>query len=100
MDHRTTTCLAITVAIFTATISVTAQTPALAITHVSVVDVVNGRIIPNSTVTIRGGTIAGITQDNTRPTGSRMVDGSGKFLIPGLWDMHAHMEAAGESWLQ
>jgi hypothetical protein len=28
------------------------------------------------------------------------VDGQGKFLIPGLWDMHAHVEMAGESSLQ
>ena len=28
------------------------------------------------------------------------MDGQGKFVIPGLWDMHAHMEMTGESSLQ
>ena len=25
------------------------------------------------------------------PAGAKVIDGSGKFLIPGLWDMHAHL---------
>ena len=29
------------------------------------------------------------------PAGSQVVDGKGKFLIPGLWDMHAHYYAIG-----
>ena len=28
------------------------------------------------------------------------MDGQGRFVIPGLWDMHAHMEMTGESSLQ
>src|SRR5438132_4320771 len=66
-----------------------AQTPEVAITRVNLVDVANGRIIPNSTVTISGGTIASVTQSGA-PKGVRVVDGRGRFLIPGLWDMHAH----------
>jgi imidazolonepropionase-like amidohydrolase len=71
----------------------------LAITHVNVVDVVSGRVLPNSTVVIDGGTIASVTQ-NPPPGGARVFEGQGKFLIPGLWDMHAHMEAAGQSALE
>ena len=71
----------------------------LAITHVNVVDVVNGRVVPNSTVVINGDTISSVTQDSSS-SGARVLDGQGKFLIPGLWDMHAHMEATGESSLQ
>jgi len=37
---------------------------------------------------------------NAPPADAQVVDGQGKFLIPGLWDMHAHTEASGESWLQ
>jgi len=51
-------------------------------------------------VVISGGTIASVTQNTAPPASSQMVDGQGKFLIPGLWDMHAHMEASGASWLQ
>jgi cytosine/adenosine deaminase-related metal-dependent hydrolase len=64
------------------------------------VDIVDGRILQNRTVTIRGRTIASITQNTAPPGDAQVVDGQGKFLIPGLWDMHAHMEMTGESWLQ
>ena len=93
-------CLLSVAATFMATVPVTPQTRTLAVTRVNVVDLVNGRIVPNSTVTIRGRTIAGVTQNSAPPTDVQVVDGQGGFLIPGLWDMHAHMEATGESWLQ
>jgi imidazolonepropionase-like amidohydrolase len=85
---------------FVASTSVRPQTRALVITRVNVVDVVTGRIVPNRTVTIGGSTITGVTQGGAPPAGALVVDGQGRFLIPGLWDMHAHMEAAGEPWLQ
>jgi hypothetical protein len=85
--------------ILIATVSVTPQTQSLAITHVNVVDVAAGRIVPNATVTISGSTITSVTPDGAPAAQARVVDGRGKFLIPGLWDMHAHMEAAGEPWL-
>ena len=83
-----------------ATVSVTPQPRPLVITHVNVVDVVDGRLLPDRTVTISGQTITGLTQDSAPPADARVVDGRGKFLIPGLWDMHAHMEMTGESSLQ
>ena len=101
MRHpRVPTCLLAVAATLMATVPVTPQTRTLAVTRVNVVDVVSGRIVPNSTVTIRGSTIASVTQNSGPPTEVQVVDGQGRFLIPGLWDMHAHMEATGESWLQ
>jgi hypothetical protein len=82
-----------------ATAAVTAQTPSVAITGVNVVDVVNGRIVPNSTVTISGQTITSVTRNGGPPSGARVVDGQGKFLIPGLWDMHAHIQGSEAGWL-
>lgn len=80
--------------------SVTAQKRVLAITSVNVIDVATGQILPNRTVTIRNQTIASITPSGGAPAGAEVVDARGGFLIPGLWDMHSHMEAAGSSWLQ
>lgn len=88
-----------------------AQTPAptmpgepprnsLAITGVSVVDVASGGILPNSTVLIHGEAIASVSRNAAPPVNARVVDGRGKYLIPGLWDMHAHMEGSGEAWLE
>ena len=50
-------------------------------------------------MTIRSDTIASVAQ-NSAPRDAQTVDGRGQFLIPGLWDMHAHMEMTGAAWLQ
>jgi hypothetical protein len=63
----------------------------LAITHVTVIDVASGTAKPDMTVTIRGDRIAAIERSSsTNRNGVQVVDGRGKFLIPGLWDMHVH----------
>jgi hypothetical protein len=91
-------CL-LTSAAVSAPVSVASETRPLAITGVNVVDVVKGGILTNRTVAISGGKITDVTPSGRPPAGARAVDGRGTFLIPGLWDMHAHMEASGESWL-
>ena len=61
----------------------------VAIQHVSVVNVVNGRIQKDTTVLLTDGTITAIGR-NIPVKMTKVVDGTGKFLIPGLWDMHVH----------
>ena len=95
VDRKATICLLVLAATLIATVSVTPQTRALVITRVNVVDVVDGRFLPNRTVTISGQTIASITPNGASPADARVVDGQGKFLIPGLWDMHSHHQATG-----
>jgi hypothetical protein len=60
--------------------------------NVAVVDVANDRIVPGRDVTIRNGRIDSVGA--SIPEGGQrdliVVDGAGKFLIPGLWDMHVH----------
>jgi imidazolonepropionase-like amidohydrolase len=99
-DRTSTICLLAVAAALIATASLISQTRSLVITRINVVDVTDGRILPDSTVTISGGTIASISRNGAPSHGAQVVDGQGKFLIPGLWDMHAHMEMAGEPWLQ
>jgi len=62
----------------------------IAITHVTVIDVINGAPLRDVTVTIRDGKIISVGHD-AAPAGATIVDGRGKFLIPGLWDMHVHL---------
>ena len=66
--------------------------PPVAITNVTVIDTTGGPAKPNMTVVIQGGRIAavGAAADTAVPKAARVVDGKGKFLIPGLWDMHIH----------
>ncbi len=66
--------------------------PAIRLTNVTVIDVRGGKARPGMTVTIVDGRITAIVPNGTpgEATGRR-IDASGKFLIPGLWDMHVHL---------
>src|SRR5881398_2653830 len=70
-----------------------AQSTTLSIRHVAVVDVIGGQLLPDMTVVIRGRTIAAMSTDGRLriPRGATLIDGRGKYLIPGLWDMHVHL---------
>ena len=63
-----------------------------AFAHVAVVDVERGVVRDNQTVVVVGNRLAEVGPANrvTVPAGSLVIDARGKFLIPGLWDMHAH----------
>jgi hypothetical protein len=60
--------------------------------NVSIVDVVAGRVVASRDVVVRNGRIDAIDESlpDRGPGGLAVVDGTGKFLIPGLWDMHVH----------
>jgi imidazolonepropionase-like amidohydrolase len=64
----------------------------LAFTHVTVIDTVRGTLNSDATVIIAGDRIValGKTGRTRLPSGAQVVDATGKFLIPGLWDMHFH----------
>lgn len=60
-------------------------------TDCTVVDVLSGRFLPNSTVSVKGGYVAGI---NDGLTANETVDLEGMFLAPGLIDAHVHIESS------
>lgn len=68
----------------------------LVVAHVTVIDVAAGTAIPDQIVVIRGRRIAivGDAGTTTVPDGAEVIDGSGRYLIPGLWDMHVHLDSA------
>src|SRR5688572_7539363 len=70
----------------------------LVIRDVTVIDGTGAKPLPAMTVVIRNGRIAqlGEAARVKAPAGARLIDGGGKFLIPGLWDMHGHLTDAGE----
>src|SRR5262245_53024142 len=59
------------------------------INHVTIVDVADGSRVPNQSVSFDGDRITAIGPYRSRAAG-RQVDGTGLFLLPGLWDMHVH----------
>jgi imidazolonepropionase-like amidohydrolase len=65
---------------------------AVAITHVNVIDATGSPPQADMTVIIRDQHIVGLSRSEAAqlPRGARIVDAHGKFLIPGLWDMHVH----------
>jgi len=76
--------------------TVRAQSP-IVVRNATTVDVQTGSLRPAQTVIIEGTrtkTIGEAAQLAT-PKGARIVDGTGKFLIPGLWDMHVHATGPG-----
>jgi len=60
--------------------------------HVTVIDVTGGPTQPDRTVVIADGHITEISDSAKAvvPKDSQVVEAKGKFLIPGLWDMHVH----------
>lgn len=65
----------------------------LVIAHVTVIDATGGPARPGTTVVVLGNRIAALGADEkiAVPKAAHVVDGTGKFLIPGLWDMHVHL---------
>ena len=65
---------------------------ALVFTHVTVIDMTGALPRPDHTVVVTGDriTAVGKTGEVEVPEEARVVDASGKFMIPGLWDMHVH----------
>ncbi|MGH7652740.1 MAG: amidohydrolase family protein, partial [Gemmatimonadaceae bacterium] len=84
--------LAIAAAVIAVSGCTGSREPTTAITHVSIVDVVAGATRADNTVIIHGNRIvyAGAATNANIPDGARLIDGRGKFLIPGLWDVHVH----------
>lgn len=70
-----------------------------AITDVTVIPMTGDTALRGFTVVVRDGRIAevGSTRNVKLPAGARRVDGRGKYLIPGLADMHTHLYADGEA---
>jgi imidazolonepropionase-like amidohydrolase len=60
-----------------------------------VIDVATGRLRNGLTVVTQGDRIVGIGPRIAIPRGAARVNGKGRFLIPGLWDMHSHHQGTG-----
>src|SRR5262249_8270233 len=60
--------------------------------HVNVVPMDGRRVLLNQNVTVKDDTIASVEPASAAaPSGAQVIDGLGKFLMPGLGEMHAHL---------
>ncbi len=75
----------------------------VAFTHITVIDATGSPPQTDMTLVVAGGRITalGKATATSLPQGALVVDASGKFVIPGLWDMHVHtlqsMSSGGKS---
>lgn len=88
-------CLSAVVALTDGAVPLSAQpTPprSIAIEHVTTIDVETGRRRRDQTVIVRGERIIAVGAGDSVgiPRHAQRVDARGQFLIPGLWEMHAH----------
>jgi imidazolonepropionase-like amidohydrolase len=90
--------LALTGAVFARPATAEAQ-GAVVFENVTVVPMDRERMIPAQTVLVRNGSIAeiGDAKRVAAPKGATRVDGRGKFLMPALAEMHAHIPGGDAS---
>jgi imidazolonepropionase-like amidohydrolase len=67
------------------------------IQHVTLVDVVRKRLVPDQDVLIAQGKFAAIGKTGTikLPANTQIIDGAGQFIMPGLIDAHVHFFQSG-----
>ena len=70
------------------------RTGTFAFVGATVVDVTGKPPIPNATIVTSGGKIVAVGPSSSVkiPQDAQRIDVTGKYIIPGLWDMHAHYE--------
>ena len=65
--------------------------------HVTVVDLRSGQLHQNQSIVIEGERIVAVGGSDAVvvPKGARVINPSGKYVIPGLWDAHVHLSYLG-----
>src|SRR5688572_12624879 len=76
----------------------TTAAPIFVITDVNVIPMDSERVLKNQTVIVQGGKITDLDSSGKvkTPDNATVINGTGKYLIPGLFDMHIHIREGGE----
>jgi imidazolonepropionase-like amidohydrolase len=74
-----------------------ARAQTTAITDVTIINPRTRSVLPHRTIIVERDRILEIRPNSRRPLapGTNRISGTGKFLIPGLWDAHVHLTKAG-----
>jgi imidazolonepropionase-like amidohydrolase len=74
---------------------------ALVFRNANVFDAEHARMMPHTTVVISGNRITAVGPDASIkiPAGAEVIDATGKSLLPGLWDMHVHIQPGEDGML-
>jgi imidazolonepropionase-like amidohydrolase len=65
----------------------------IAFVHVNVFDAESAEVLTDRSVVVVGNRIRSVEPSDkvAAPAGAEVIDGAGKTMLPGLWDMHAHV---------
>ena len=63
----------------------------IAFTNARIITMNGDEVIENGTIVVEGNTITALGADVTAPAGAKVVDVSGKTIMPGIVDVHAHV---------
>lgn len=89
-------CLFVLFALGTAPLPAQQSSPddLLVLTNINVVEVRDGKVLPDQTVILDKNKIAWVGPSKAAKYSRRAatVNGKGLYLIPGLWDMHVHLD--------
>ncbi len=77
--------------------SAEAQQAPIVFTGVSVIPMDRDEVLSNQTVIVESGRISYVGGARSAPTGATIVDGHGKFLMPGIAEFHAHVPSGGQA---
>lgn len=66
---------------------------AVVITNASIVDASAADPTRVGSIVVENGRITAVGSSPLVPAGASIIDALGKFVVPGLWDMHAHLAA-------
>src|SRR5687767_5687651 len=80
--------------LFLACLNLTMSHAQLLIRNTTIVDVESKKLVPGQDVLVSNGIIAGIGKSLSAGSAA-VVDGSGKYLVPGLVDAHVHFFQSG-----
>ncbi|MEZ5426975.1 MAG: amidohydrolase family protein [Pyrinomonadaceae bacterium] len=75
-----------------------ADAQTVAFLGVNVIPMDRERVLPDQTVLIRNGMIAAIGKGVKIPKDAQVIEAKGKYLIPGLMDMHTHLLSDGDDY--
>lgn len=92
--------IAIASIIFLGAVARAAEPDIVALVNITIVDLDSGTLRMGQTVLWERSRIVGVGAKETMvplPVGARVIDGRGKYLIPGLWDMHVHVRADSDA---
>ena len=65
--------------------------------NVTIVNVANGQLEPRKTIVVDGRRIVRVEDASESTRAAATLDGTGMFVIPGLWDMHIHLHFTNDS---